>query len=342
MKRLVMLVLCASFLTAQAQETKAFRHLDLGVTGGSTGIGVELAAPINDYVRLRLGGNYMPHFHYNMTFTAQIGTGDQMTIDDVPGTHTPTRFEKMAELLEDFVGQPVDDKVDMVARPNMNQLKLLVDVMPFRNKGWHFTAGVFYGKSRIAQAINRTHETSSLFAINLYNRMYENGGAISHGISLPPEYRDRLLEYGRAGFPMGFYTFDHLYEEDVMIHDDDDDMDYPLHLKGDVIEGMAKGDPYLMGASNENTAYANVYVNRFRPFFGFGYEGAVSKDRGWRLGFDAGVLFWGGMPNIVDHAGVDLIHDVTGIGGQVGDYINLAKHMKAFPVLEFKITRRLF
>lgn len=326
----------------EAQENKAFRHLDLSVTGGTTGVGIELSAPLNNSFRLRLGGNYMPHFHHTMTFSAQIGTGDQVISDGTTGTHKQTRFEKMAGMLEDFLGQPIDNKVDMVLTPSMNQAKLLVDIMPFRNKDWHFTAGIYYGNRRVAQAINHNNELSSLFAINLYNRIYENGGSISQGISLPPEYRDRLLEYGQAGFPMGHYTSDHVYEEDVMIHDDYLDIDYPIHEKGEIIEGMAKGDVYLMKPSQDNTAFANVFVNRFRPFVGVGYDGAVSKDGKWRLGFDAGTLFWGGVPDIFDHAGVDLIHDVSDIKGQPGSYVNIARQIKAYPVLEFKIIRRIF
>lgn len=342
MRRLLLLLLCASCLLAKAQETNSFHNFDLGISGGTNGIGVELAAPINDYVRLRLGGNFMPHFHPKMTFTAQIGTDDKKAQTGNTEAYSQTRFEKMAELLEDFVGQPIDDKVDMVMTPSMNQFKLLVDVIPFRNKGWHFTAGVFCGKRRIGQIINRNNEIPTLFAINLYNRLYENGGSLSHGVSLPPEYRDLLLQYGQAGFPMGHYNFDHVYEEDVMIHDDYLDIDYPIHEKGEIIEGMAKGDVYLMTPDKANTAYANAYVNRFRPFIGLGYEGAITKDKRLLLGFDAGAIFWGGAPDIIDHAGVDLVHDVSGIKGKPGKCIDLARRMKALPVLEIKISRRLF
>lgn len=316
-------------------KTKHEWQLDLSVTAGTTGVGFELGMPINKYINVRAGGTFMPHFKVPMAFTAQIGDGDQMTADGLE-----TRFERMAHLLEGFVGQPVDDKVDMVASPDMNQAKLMVDVSPFRNKNWHITAGLYCGKSRVATCVNKTHEITSLFAINLYNRIYDNNGEIALGFSLPPELLMTVLYYGRAGFPVGQYAHDVVYDEDVWVHDDYLDIDYIEHAKGDIIH--AKGDTYLMAPSDENTAYANAFVNKFRPYFGFGYSGAISRDRNWKLGFDAGVMMWGGAPKLVDHSGIDFMHDLDNITGQINRYVKIAQVAKVFPVLEFKITRRLF
>lgn len=310
-------------------------HADLALTAGTTGIGFELGMPINKYLNVRAGGTFMPHFKVPLTFTAQIGDGDQMTADGLE-----TRFERMAHLLEGFVGQPVDDKVDMAASPTMNQAKIMFDVLPFKNKNWHFTAGLYCGKSRIANCINKTHEITSLFAINLYNRIYDNNGEIALGFSLPPEILMTVLYYGRAGFPVGQYAHDVVYEEDVWIHDDYLEIDYIEHAKGDIIH--AKGDTYLMAPSSENTAYANAFVNKFRPYFGFGYSGAISRDRKWKFGFDAGIMMWGGAPKLVDHNSVDLMYDVENIVGQINHYVQITRHMKAYPILEFKISKRLF
>lgn len=310
-------------------------HLDVSLTAGSTGIGFELAMPINDFIKVRAGGTFMPKFKYPLTFTANIGEGDQMTADGLE-----TRFERMAGMLEGFVGQPVDDKVDMIASPTMNQAKFMIDVMPFSNKKWHFTAGFFAGKSKVASCHNETHEITSLFAINLYNRLYDNNGEIALGFSLPPDILMQVLWFGRAGFPTGQYTSDIVYEEDEWVHDDYYDEDYILHQKGEIIH--SKGDTYMMSPSTENTAHADAFVDKFRPYFGFGYNGAISRNGRWNLGFDAGIMFWGGAPKLIDHAGVDLMYDVCNIGGQVGDYVDLARHVKAFPVLEIKLTHRLF
>lgn len=310
-------------------------HLDFSLIAGSTGLGFELEMPLGDFVGVRAGASFMPRFKYPMTFTAQIGDGDQMTADG-----QETRFQRMAHLLEGFVGQPVDDKVDMEAAPTFNQARIMVDIKPFRNKHWHLTAGLFAGSSKVARCLNKPHETTSLFAINLYNRLYDNNGEIALGFSLPPDLLMTVLTFGRAGFPTGHYTSDIVYEEDQWVHDDYLDIDYIEHAKGEIIH--AKGDTYLMAPSAENTAYADAFVNKFRPYFGFGYSGNLDRRERWRLGFDAGVMFWGGAPRLVDHSGIDLMYDVEDIGGQVGRYVELARHAKAFPVLELKLTHRLF
>lgn len=311
---------------AEIQPKSRLSKSSVAITAGSTGVGLEVGAPVNDYLRLRVGATYMPKFRYSMVFTAQVGSDEQVSYDK-EGNRLPTRFEKMADMLEAFVGQPVDDKVDMYASPNFNQLKFMADVYPFRNRNWHFTAGFYLGKSRIARAINKTNETSSLFAINIYNRLYDNQGEFLNGFSLPPEYLIRLLTYGKAGFHMGDYTsearhYDEDFEDWVVDHE--------------------KGDAYMMTPNNDNTVFADAFVSKFRPYFGVGYEGSISKDKRWNLGFDAGIMFWGGTPKLLDHSGVDLMHDVENVRGQVGDYIELARHVKAFPVLEIKIARRLF
>lgn len=340
MHKILALTAAALFaLAAQAQEPSGSQetkpHMSLSATAGTMGLGLELGLQINDYIGVRAGGSFMPHFKYPMTFTAQIGEGDQMTADGLE-----TRFERMAHLLEGFVGQPVDDKVDMMASPRLNQAKLLVDVMPFRNKRWHFTAGLYCGPKKVAVCQNVPKETVSLFAINLYNRLYDNNGEIAMGFSLPPDLLMMVLYFGRAGFPVGQYVNDVVYTEDVWVHDDYLDQDYIEHHKGEVIH--AKGDTYLMAPSSENTAYANAYISRIRPYFGFGYSGALKRWDKWSIGFDAGAMFIGGAPKIVDHSGVDLMYDVKNIDGQIGDYVRIARHVKALPVLEIKLTRRLF
>lgn len=310
-------------------------HLDLSLTAGTTGFGFDFSMPINNYVGIRAGGSFMPHFEYPLTFTAQLGEGDQITADG-----TETRFERMATLLEGFVGQEVDDKVEMVASPSVNQFKFMVDVTPFRNKGWHLTTGFYLGKSNVARCINKNHEIATLFAVNLYNRLYENNGEIALGFSLPPDILIQILNFGQAGFPLGQYVNDIVYDDDVWVHDDYLDIDYIEHAKGDIIH--AKGDTYLLAPNHDNTVFVDAFVNKFRPYFGFGYNGFISRDKRWSLGFDAGVMFWGGAPSLVDHAGNDLMYDLKNIDGQVGEYVDLARHMKAYPILEFKISHRIF
>lgn len=311
-------------------------HLDVSFTAGTTGLGFDFSMPINRYVGVRVGASFMPQFSYPLTFTAQIGEGNQMTADGLE-----TRFERMATLLEGFVGQEVDDKVDMTASPyRVNQFKFMVDVTPFRRKNWHFTTGFYLGQSKIARCINKNHEIATLFAVNLYNRLYENNGEIALGFSLPPDILVQILSFGQAGFPLGQYVDDVVYTEDVWVHDEHFNIDYIEHAKGEVIH--PKGSTYLLAPNDDNTVFVDAFVNKFRPYFGIGYNGAISRDKRWSLGVDAGIMMWGGAPKLMDHSGVDLMYDLKNIEGQVGDYVKLARHMKAYPIVELKITHRLF
>ena len=102
-------------------------------------------------------------------------------------------------------------------------------------------------------------------------------------------------------------------------------------------------EPYRMEPDKDCTASAKVEVNSFRPYLGFGYGGRLLKnDDRYNISFDAGVMFWGGTPNIITHDGTNLSKDVQNIEWKVGDYVRFIKGVKAYPVLNLRITRRLF
>jgi len=322
----------ATSVCAQDTDSKAFRHLDLGVSMGSTGIGVEVASPVSSVVRLRAGIDAMLRTTHNMHFDVQSF--------DENGQLTDSRIDKMSELLRSFTGYEVDGNVTMKGKPKMWNFKLLVDIFPFKNnKHWHVTAGFHWGTSTIATAENAIEDSPSLFSMGMYNNMYDNAWKNWNGIyepfivwgegdnriqmELPSEVSDRLLEYGRMAIHMGDYKHDIVDAEGNVVH--------------------KAGDPYLMEPNEHSMVTARVKVNSFKPYLGFGYEGRLLKNNDrYRIGFDCGALFWGGTPDIITHDGTNLAKGVTGISGKVGDYVDLIKGVKVFPVLNLKITRRLF
>jgi hypothetical protein len=98
-----------------------------------------------------------------------------------------------------------------------------------------------------------------------------------------------------------------------------------------------------MEPDNNCTVSATVKVNSFKPYLGFGYGGRLFKnDDRYNISFDAGLMFWGGTPDIITHDGTNLSKDIINIGGKVGDYVDLISGVKAYPVLNLRITRRLF
>jgi hypothetical protein len=244
-------------------------------------------------------------------------------------------------MMKGFSGYDVDDHVDMLGKPTMNNFKLLLDVFPFKNnKHWHFTAGFYWGPSQFAKADNTTEAMTSLLAVGIYNRMYERAekryplmdwedmGFSEEIIDkyhlniIPSDLYAQILDYGRLGFTLGTFT-----------HDFTDD---------NGVERKA-GERYNMEPGTDGMIHVKAKSNSFKPYLGFGYGGNMVKGRDdWKISFDAGVWIWGGSPKVYTHDGIDLINDVENIGGQVGDYVKTFKAFKVYPVLNLRITKRIF
>lgn len=315
-------------LTSQAQNM--FNHLDLGVTLGTTGIGLDAAMPVGDYVKLRTGFEVMPRFNYDMNFGVESFDGTGTSIDQ-------STFNRMAEVLYGLTGFKVDQNVTMKGKPTMWNFKFMVDVYPFKNnKHWHFTAGFHWGPSKIAEAVNAQEDSPSLFAVGMYNHIYDVAYAdwvldiptplieteTTGAVYMDPNMEKTILSMGRMGIPIGKYSHD-MTDAQGNIH--------------------KKGETYYMQPNENSMVSVDARTNSFKPYLGVGYEGRLIKGNdNYKIGFDAGVMFWGGTPSIITHDGMDLANDVEDINGKVGDYVKLIKGVKAFPVLNLRITRRIF
>lgn len=319
------------------KEHNIFQHMDLSVTLGSTGVGFDVASPIGDYVQLRAGYEFMPHFDATMKFNLTID-GQPARQYDEHGDRVYSTFDKMKEFLYQFTGYDVEDHVDMVGTPTMNNFKLLVDVFPFKtNKHWHFTAGFYLGPTQIARAKNSTEAMVSLLSVGMYNNMYEKAltdqplidlSEISgtEGISFDYQTQEiiyeKLRSFGRLGFAMGNFTHD-VVDNNGKLHE--------------------KGSAYIVEPGDDGMVRVKAKANAFKPYLGFGYGGRLVKNRDdWKVSFDLGAMFWGGTPDLIVHDGINLTKDVENINGQVGDYVDLFNAFKVFPVLNVRFTKTLF
>ena len=132
----------------------------------------------------------------------------------------------------------------------------------------------------------------------------------------------QLTSMGQMGIPLGTFT-----------HDMTDA--YGVEHK--------QGDTYYMEPNENSMVYADARTNSFKPYVGFGYEGRLIKGNdNYHIGFDAGVMFWGGTPSIMTHEGINLAKDVEDIGGKVGSYVKFVKGIKVYPVINLRITRTIF
>lgn len=355
MKKIVLtlLAVCTTAIAAQAQDNsqqavKAFSHLDLGVSLGTTGVGIDVEAPISRSVAIRTGFEAIPRFEKRMHFDVESF--------DEQGQMISNNLDRLSSTMYDLTGYKIDGTIDMVGKPTMWNYKLLVDVKPFRNKNWHITAGFHWGPAKVAEAVNAIEDSPSLFSIGMYNHLYNNAWEADHGnvqplitwtnsngeedgVALSPEVMDKLLETGRMGIHVGEYRNQYIYRQatDEGGNPRYDENGYPI------MEQTDEHAPYIMEPDENSMVRARVKTNSFRPYLGFGYGGKLSrKDDRYRISFDAGLLFWGGTPDIITHDGTNLSKDVQNISGKVGDYVDLIKGVKAYPVLNLRITRRLF
>lgn len=311
----------------KSQKSGVFRNLDLSVTAGTTGIGIDVASKLGDYFQLRAGYEFMPRFQMSIYFPVEVG-GQPAKMYDANGNRIESRFDRLSKMLKEMTGFQVDDEIEMLGKPTLNNFKFLVDVFPFkRNKHWHFTAGFYWGASKFAEAENSTKAMTSLLAVNMYNQIYEkclnddplisiegDGTAGNPGMDvyLSQAYAQKIVNYGRMGFHVG----------------DKKDTGERYEMEPDPEDGMVK---------------VQARSNSFKPYLGFGYGGRLIKNRDdWHVSFDAGAMFWGGTPDLITHDGTNLTKDVENISGKVGDWVDFIGGVKVFPVLSVRFTKSIF
>ena len=340
------------------KEHNIFQHLDVSLTLGTPGIGIDVASPIGNYVQVRAGYEFMPRFTKRMSFEMTIN-GQPAKSYDEDGNRQETRFDKLKEFMYSFTGYDIEDHVDMIGKPTMNNLKFMVDVFPFKNnKHWHFTAGFYWGSSKFAEAENSTEAMVSLVSAGIYNKMYEsakNGDPLISfdpyqfptlsgvSIQMPDQVRKKFLDYGEMGFVVGYLTHDITDAEGNVLMSKT-----MVDTKGNTIQR-----PYIVAPDEDGMVRVTASSKSFKPYLGFGYGGNLVKKRDdWKISFDCGAMFWGGTPELVVYHGlklpngsyrdISLTEDVENIGGKVGTYVKLFKSLKVYPVLSLRITKRLF
>lgn len=106
------------------QEYGVFNHLGIGASIGTDGIGFDLAAPITDYAALRAGVSFFPKYTYSTNI----------------------------ELKED--DPDITPDVDLDAKLEVFDFKVLADLYPSKKSSFHFTVGAFFGNGKFASATN--------------------------------------------------------------------------------------------------------------------------------------------------------------------------------------------
>ena len=326
------------------QKNRVFQNLDISVTAGTPGIGIDVASKVGDYVQLRAGYEFMPRVNMSIYFPVEVG-GQAARLYDADGNRIESRFDKLSKALTEVTGFQVEDEVEMVGKPTINNFKFLVDVFPFRqNKHWHFTAGFYWGPSQFAYAENSVTAMTSLVSVGMYNSLYYhaiNDLPIYDNTSfITEEMREKFVSYGRMGFPIGKFSHDvyGYYPQDVY-----GELGEVLHHAGEYGLLYEEGETYRMEPGSDGMVKVRAKANSFKPYLGFGYGGRLIKNRDdWHVSFDAGAMFWGGTPALYTHDGINLTKDITDPRGKVGDWIDFLGGIKVYPVLSVRFTKTIF
>ncbi len=309
-------------MTDRKESKNIFNHLDFSATLGSMGLGFDFAMPIGNYVQVRGGGTWMPHFRVNVKY--EILMTEASSRQD-----GREKFEKAANLLKQLTNKEARNDISMLVEPNNNNFKFLVDIFPFKNRNWHITTGFYWGNSTFAKAVNRTEDMTNLVMVNLYNNIVDKvlaGENIAtfegQSIRVPDELVDKVKSYGYMAVFMGPWLHDEYNSDGELIHE--------------------KGEPYYLRPSADNMVRCNAIVNKFKPYLGVGYTTKFKKGGDTSISIDAGALFWGGRPDLVTHEGVDIMHKVGKNGGDIEKTVNFIKKFPIYPVLEIRVTQRIF
>lgn len=346
MKRFVLILVAACILIPQAAVAQrydeaypsrmkrlvedmkthdVFNSIELAANIGTTGLGLEVASPMTKWTKLRIGFDWMPQFTVPMNFAMSSYVDGK--IND--------KFDKIQEMMYRMSGMTIDQEVEMESKPSMTTFRLLVDVYPFKNnRHWHFTAGFFVGGSTVGKSLNKITEMPSLLALNMYDRLYNEvtsedfydkatrdpnylasitGISALEGSYLDPRVADEMQAKFESMGRLGVHVGDFGYDE------------------------SGKPIPYMMMPDKDGTVSAKATVNKFRPYLGFGYGGALSADGKWEVSFDAGVQFWGGAPKVKTHDGT-VLNDLINLRGKVGTYMDLMKSIPVYPTIDFRIS----
>ena len=300
-------------LLTDASDKLLFNHLAIGIGIGTEGASLDLALPIGNYVQLRAGMSYLPSIkltkHFDASKTGSTGTSN---------------FDSITSILHDITGLQFDEQIDMKANTQLWNGKILVDVFPFRKKNWFFSAGLYFGPRQLMHIENAAEDMGTLIALSTFNNIYnkvedavanDNPAQIFGDISLTPQMMDQILSMGRLGIAVG--TYKHTSES---------------HQAGDI---------YNMIPDENGMIKLDVRSNIVRPYVGFGYRTAISRDKRSFFSVDAGILCWGTL-EMITHDGTDLIKEIDVTNPMLKRYTDAVNHLKVYPSVNIRFTRQIF
>ena len=197
MKKLLVIftLLGMSLIPASAQDDDQmiFNHMGIGISVGTTALGINASTVLTPYLGIRAGINVWPMFKVHSRLHLRLESDARE-----PGDCLQHLQEVNQQLTEgEWVPPSISDLMDVNVKvlPKLTAGHVLVDYFPFpRHSSFHVTAGAHIGTGTVVNLHNRYE--GILMPITLWNKALEK-----------PEMQSVVEEYHlrRVGVALGDY-----------------------------------------------------------------------------------------------------------------------------------------
>lgn len=184
MKKLILFcflfIVCAKNTQMVAQsESGIFNSLAVGASVGTTGIGIDLATPIGNYVAVRAGVSFMPNISFDTNVDVDIETAGLETLSS---------------------------NMDVEGALKRASGDVLVNVYPFRSAGFFVCAGAYFGGNKLVKINGHSDDLADQIAeggnagieIGDYTIPVDKQGNVSGGLKVASVRPYVGLGFGRA------------------------------------------------------------------------------------------------------------------------------------------------
>lgn len=189
----VLTVLAMTRGAAQEEDRMIFNHLGVGISVGTTALGLNVSTTLTPHFGLRAGINIWPmlkmghYMHFSEEMTERQGESYKQYLSELN-----SKLEEGEQVLP-----TIDDVMDVEMRvlPKLTAGHLLVDYYPFPHKSsFHLTAGAHIGTGTVVNVHNK--RDGILMPITKWNNAI-----------MDPEMQPTVEQYGlkRLGLALGDY-----------------------------------------------------------------------------------------------------------------------------------------
>ena len=299
------MALVAACTTVNAQtDSNIFNHMAVGVELGTTGIGVEVVAPVTNYVQVRAGVNYIPTIKVkNIGVDISANSNDwnkiKSDVNELKNQYydyISTADKALVDGFTTYLNSDLPHDVLIDGEVGMTNFKFLIDVYPFKGS-FHLTAGVYAGKSQLVEAYT-TNCQSQFKALTYFNK----------------ELADKTITVTP---PIG------------------DPQTYSFRNK----IGVKVGNELLEPNGDHGRAYVNV--GGVKPYVGIGFGRAVPQKHRLAFNFDLGAMLWGSPKIFLEQPTGDKEINVDNLDDD-WKVLKTVSKLTVYPCMTFRLTGRIF